>query len=906
MAFGVRAQDITELKQAEAALRKQNYYLEKSQELGQIGTWELDLINNILVWTDENCRIFGVPEGSIVNYETFLSKVHPDDREYVDREWKAGVQGKPYDIEHRLLLDGEVKWVREKADLEFDDNGKAVSAIGFTQDITERKKAEEELKRSKERLDAAGRMAKVGGWEFDAETSEIRWTDETFRIHEVPLDYKPTLDEVVEFFHPDDRPILLKSFQRALDEGRPYDMEIRFTTAKGKQLWTRTKCEPEVVDGKVVSLKGTFQDITERKQAVEKVKSAKAFMDTVLDRSPFAMWIADHEGTVIRTNHSLRKNLNLADEMIVGKYNVLEDANLENQGVMPLVKSVFDEHEAVRFSITWKADEAGEVDYQGGKDLHIDVSIFPILSDAGELINVVCQWVDITDLKKAEDTLRESEEKYRLLVKNADEAIFIAQDDVIKFPNPKTLELTGYSEEELVTIPFADLIHPEDRRMVVERYRRRLNGESLPSDYAFRIINKADSVLWIQNNVSRTTWDGRPATINLLRDISEKRQLEEQLRQSQKMEAIGKLASGIAHEFNNVLGIILGNAELALDDVPDWNPARESLKEIRTASFRAKEVVRQILSFARKTMTALKPLEINTIVKESLKLMRASIPAMVDIQTNISPEPKMIMGDPTEIHQIVINLCTNASYAMKTSGGLLEVGICEVTLDEKTASRYEDLSPGDFVKMTVKDSGEGIAPDILEKVFEPYFTTKEFGAGSGMGLAVVYGIVKKCKGAIKIDSTVGEGTTVEVMFPKIGEEAPAKEKKEVELPRGNERILLVDDDPSIVNMICQMLERFGYSVTSMVDSTAALDRFKSAPNDFDLVITDMAMPKMSGDRLAAELMKIREDIPILLCTGHSDAVDEKTAKKIGIKGFAMKPLDKGKLARAVRAALDDR
>ena len=373
------------------------------------------------------------------------------------------------------------------------------------------------------------------------------------------------------------------------------------------------------------------------------------------------------------------------------------------------------------------------------------------------------------------------------------------------------------------------------------------------------------------------------------------------------MEAIGTLAGGIAHEFNNVLGIILGNAELAIDDVPDWNPAKESLMEIRKASFRAKEVVRQILSFARKTMTALKPLEINTIVKESLKLMRASIPAMVEIQPNIPAHPIMILGDPTEIHQIVINLCTNAAHAMNKTGGVLEVGISEVNLNEKDLSPYEDLSPGDFVRLTVKDSGEGITSENLEKVFEPYFTTKEFGAGSGMGLSVVHGLVKKCKGTIDIKSAVGEGTTVSVLFPKIEDGATVEEKKEdEELPKGNERILLVDDDPSILNMVRQMLEHFGYTVTDMTDSTATLALFRSAPDDFDLVITDMSMPKMSGDQLASELMKIKDDLPILLCTGHSDTIDEKKANRIGIKGFAMKPLDMEKLARAVRRALDAR
>ncbi len=386
--------------------------------------------------------------------------------------------------------------------------------------------------------------------------------------------------------------------------------------------------------------------------------------------------------------------------------------------------------------------------------------------------------------------------------------------------------------------------------------------------------------------------------------FKERMDFEAQLVHSRKMEAIGTLAGGIAHEFNNVLAIILGNAELAIEDVPRLSLAKESLKAIRTASLRGEEVVRQILSFARKTMTPLKPLEINRIVKESLKLMRASIPAMIDIRQNIPSEPLVTLGDPTEIHQILINICTNSAHAMKEKGGVLEVSLQPVILNEQSAFIYEDLTPGSFVKLSIRDTGEGIAPDILEMVLEPYFTTKAFGAGSGMGLAVVYGLVKKCGGAIHIKSAVGTGTTVEILFPKIENEVPPAEENEGEWPNGNERILLVDDDPLIVKMVRQMLEGLGYTVFGMTDSLAALKRFQSSPADFDLVFTDMAMPFMSGDQLAAELIKVRKDIPILLCTGHSDTINEKTAKEIGIKGFALKPLHRGKLAKAVRAALD--
>ena len=528
---------------------------------------------------------------------------------------------------------------------------------------------------------------------------------------------------------------------------------------------------------------------------------------------------------------------------------------------------------------------------------------------------------DVTVRKKAEAALRSSREEFKALYEksrkeyelyysilhtSADAIVIYDLNGNVKYVNPSFTHIFGWTLRDLEgrRVPFV----PESEREATLAGIKDIIEHGKPvRKFRTKRCTKDGRTLNISVSGSRyNDHEGNPAgMLVILRDITLEQKLEDQLQQAHKMEAIGTLAGGIAHDFNNILSIILGNAELAIDDISNGKPAEQSLKEIRKASFRARELVQQILSFARKTMTSLKPMEINGIVKESLKLMRASIPAMVDIHSNIPSEPSMILGDPTEIHQIVINLCTNAAHAMKTSGGTLEVGLSEVALDEKTASRYEDLSPGVFVKLTVKDNGEGISKDILEKVFEPYFTTKEFGAGSGMGLAVVYGLVKKCKGAIKIESDVGEGTTVEVLFPKIEEEAPATEKKEDELPRGTERILLVDDDPAIVNMTGQMLKRLGYFVTEKTDSTGALESFKSSPEDFDLVITDMSMPKMAGDRLAAELMKIRRDIPILLCTGHSDSVDEKKARRLGIKGFAMKPLDKGKLARAVRAVLDN-
>ena len=384
----------------------------------------------------------------------------------------------------------------------------------------------------------------------------------------------------------------------------------------------------------------------------------------------------------------------------------------------------------------------------------------------------------------------------------------------------------------------------------------------------------------------------------------EKDELQAQLRQTQKMEAVGTLAGGIAHDFNNILAAMIGYAELALQDAPDGSIARSNLEQVLIAGSRAKELVKRILTFSRKTEQQRKPIEIAPIIKEALKMLRSSIPTTVEIRQNIEATCSMILGNPTQIHQILMNLCTNAAHAMGEKGGLLEVGLSDVEIDSPVVTKFGTLQDGSYVKLVVKDTGCGMESKVIERIFEPFFTTKEVDKGTGMGLSVVHGIVEDNGGLITVDSKPGRGTTFNVFFPMI--ESPRIEEpetSEIVCGRG-ELILLVDDEKPIVEMMTQMLEVLGYAVLGKTTSIDALETFRAEPGRFDLVITDYAMPGMTGRELVEELMSIRADIPVILCTGFSEDIDSEKAMNMGIKAFVMKPVDKENLAVIIRNILD--
>jgi len=382
---------------------------------------------------------------------------------------------------------------------------------------------------------------------------------------------------------------------------------------------------------------------------------------------------------------------------------------------------------------------------------------------------------------------------------------------------------------------------------------------------------------------------------------------ERQLQQVMKLQAIGTLAGGIAHDFNNILFPIVGYTELTMDDIPEDSQARQNLEEILKATNRAKELVQQILTFSRQSCQERKPLKVQYLIKEASKLLRATIPSSIEIECDIDESCGPIKGDPTQIHQIIMNLCTNAFHAMQKTGGKLEVSLKEINISYDQSLAMVGMKVGRHLELMVKDSGQGMEPQVMERIFEPYYTTKEQGKGTGLGLSVIHGIVKNHGGDIIVSSQPGKGSSFKVYLPIIDdiEEEIQTDEPLMEI-NGKERILLIDDEQQIIDIERQILERLGYTVTSTTDSEEALEEFAAQPDHFDLVITDMTMPKITGDQLAQRMMDIRPQIPVILCTGFNEAISEEKALAMGIDKFVMKPVVKDELASTIRKVLDNR
>jgi len=507
--------------------------------------------------------------------------------------------------------------------------------------------------------------------------------------------------------------------------------------------------------------------------------------------------------------------------------------------------------------------------------------------------------------KRAEEKIRESEARYRGLFEDSRDAIdLVTEEGRFIDINQAGLDLFGYTREEVMRMNISELyVYPDDR----SRFQQEIDRKGYVRDYELILQNKDRTEMDCLVTVTAKRADDGSITRyqSIIRDVTEYKELEKQVRQAQKMEAIGTLAGGIAHDFNNILSAIVGYTEISQIKLPENSDVHADLDEVLKASNRATDLVQQILTFSRQTEQEMKPVQVKMIAEEVLKLLRASLPTTIEIRRKIKSD-SIVVGDPTQIHQILMNLCTNAGHAMQENDGILEVGLVNVELDSDRTVNHPDLKPGPYLKLTVSDTGHGMPPDVLNKIFDPFFTTKEKGVGTGMGLSVVHGIVESFGGGIHASSEPGKGSSFEVFLPAVERSFEPEIKTKKTIPKGTERILYVDDEHVLIASGKTLLEALGYKVKIKTSSIEALELFKEKPDEFDIIITDMTMPHMTGDELAEALISIRSDIPVILCTGFSTKVTEEKAQNIGIRALVMKPVAIHEMANTIRSVLDEK
>lgn len=650
-------------------------------------------------------------------------------------------------------------------------------------------------------------------------------------------------------------------------------------------------------EGDVSGVVLVFRDQSEER-AVQKslVESEERFRKTIIN-APFPIMVHNEEGEVVFINDVWTEITGYTREEIPTLANWSEKAFgvQKNSGVKEF---------AGWYDLDKRVDK-GEyrVKTKAGEIRVWLFSAAPVENTARGKRQVISMAIDITERKRAEQELKRLAEA----VQQASEAIVITSTDgTMIYANPAFTRITGYQPEEIIGQTPRLL---KSGQQEASFYRKLWETILAGNRWLGRIVNKRkDGSFYTAECSISPVNDLQGHIVNFVwmsRDITKDLEAEKKLAHSQRIEAIGALAGGIAHDFNNLLFPIIGLSEMLLEDMTPEMPNRENVKEMHKAAKRAGDLVKQILSFSRQSEHRKIPVRIQQVLKEVLKLSRSTIPSNIEIQSDIQTECGRVMADPTQLHQIAMNLITNAYHAVEDTGGKISISLKETEFASDD-SAPQSLESGKYAMLTVSDTGAGIDPTVMNRIFEPYFTTKAQGKGTGLGLSVVYGILKEHGGDIRVDSEAGKGATFSVYLPVMERtDESATPEVAVVYETGNERVLLVDDEGAIARLETQMLERLGYRVIARTGSIDALEAFRENPSAFDLVLTDMSMPNMTGTQLARNLLSIRADIPIIICTGFSEKTSEEKAKANGIRGFLMKPVVKSDLAKMVRKVLDE-
>ncbi len=642
-----------------------------------------------------------------------------------------------------------------------------------------------------------------------------------------------------------------------------------------------------------------------RKHVETGLRDARTINDIILGEAPFGILVYNREGQCLSANKAIASIVGATREELLAQ-NFRKIESWKSSGLINDAEVVLATGESR------KKDALVTTTF--GKTVWLEYRFDRFMS--GGKPHLLLMAIDISKRKRAESSLKESEARFRELIEDTVDWIWeVNRDGVYTYSSPRVTDLLGYHPDEIVGKTPFDFMPAREAESIRAIYQEMVARQEAFSGLENTNIHKSGDMVVLETS-GRPIFDDNGALRGFRgidRDITERknseetlRQREKQLRQAQKMEAIGTLAGGIAHDFNNILYAIIGYAEMARDDRRIHEDLKKCIDEVLVAADRAKSLVRRILTFSRKGEQERQALQVSLVVKEALKLLRSSLPTTIDIKQDIASEAN-VLADPTRIHQVVMNLGANAYHAMRETGGKLGVALKEVDHVASMDAPGLELAPGRYIRLEISDTGTGMDEETRAKIFDPYFTTKAPGEGTGLGLAVVHGIVEGVGGRIHIYSEVGKGTTVHVYLPVCEGEIEASSPGEASPPLtgGNETIMLVDDEAKIVDVAKRNLARSGYEVCWFTNGVQAWQEFQQSPGKYDLVVTDMTMPYMTGAELAMKVLELRPDLPVIICTGHSALINREKALAMGIKAYCEKPLNMKRLLNIVRNVLDD-